>query len=573
MQKKQQVRIIYAPWLLNMIICIGLATMTLLTYWQVKDFAFVNYDDTLYILENPHVQEGLNFESLSWSFTTNRGGNWHPLVWMSFLIEIHFFGLNPTVFHITNVFLHILNTLLLYLLLWVMTNKSWRSAFVAAMFALHPLHVESVAWISERKDVLSTFFWLLTMLSYAWYVKRPYYIDNSCIFRYMMIILCFFCGIMSKAMLVTLPFVLLLLDFWPLKRFQLAKSSANEKNQDATVIYTLLWEKAPLFILMIAASIAAYISQSQSHTLATIHNLPLFERFSNATISYIRYLIKMIWPMNLAVLYPLTGKVVQWQFWGSALILFIISLSAVKTALKLPFFIVGWLWYLGTLVPVIGIVQIGSQSFADRYTYVPLIGIFIIIAWGVPILFTNKQFGKILFALLGTSVLLFFSIKTYFQLPIWQDSIKLWENTINVTSDNAIAHYNLGIAMEKKDHLVQAIEHYSEAIRLKPESERYHRSMARALNLKGETDKAIEHYIRSLEINPNSVISHYEMGIILAEQGRLDGALYHLEEVIKTNPDYKDIKIQLDKVKAKFEHSGVFPNNEKGLLKRSNEKN
>ena len=357
-------------------VCLFLTLIIAAVYFQVRNHEFVDYDDNTYVRINPHIQSGLNREGISWAFTSTRAGNWHPLTWVSHMMDVQLYGMNVGGHHLTNVVFHILNSLLLFLLLRRMTGDIWQGAFVAGLFALHPLHVESVSWISERKDVLSAFFWTMTMWSYVWYVERPG------VARYLMILLFFIMGLMSKPMMVTLPFVLLLLDYGPLKRFGFCQSDCGGAFfKDSSILY-LVWEKTPLFALSGASSVVTYAVQKSEGAVASLNAWPFSLRLENAIVSYAAYLGKMIWPFNLAVLYPYQQRLPWWQVSGAFLLLLAVSLAAVKAGRRCPYFIVGWLWYIGTLVPVIGIVQVGMQAMADRYTYIPLIGLFIIIAWG-----------------------------------------------------------------------------------------------------------------------------------------------------------------------------------------------
>jgi len=525
---------------MDLVVCLLLATVTFFTYWQVKNYSFVNYDDDYYITDNLRVQKGISVESLKWSFTTTYYFNWHPLTWISFLIDIQLFGLDPGAFHLTNVFFHIANTLILFLVLRTMTGKIWQSAFVAALFALHPLHVESVAWVSERKDVLSTFFWLLTMLSYAWYIKRPYYQENSGIFRYLLVMVCFLLGLLAKPMLVTLPFVLLLLDYWPLKRLDKTQLSFKKKNQMLSVALPLIWEKVPLFILSAVVIVVTYIAQAQLSWISAINKFPVYVRFSNAIISYVAYLVKMIWPFKLAVIYPHSGKFLGWQSAAAFLILAGITIFAFKTAKHAPFFITGWLWYLGTLVPVIGIVQVGAQALADRYTYIPLIGIFMIFAWGFPAVFSNRHYKKLVISVLAIGLLSFFTTLTWYQVKLWANSFMLFEHAIKINPDNYLAHAYLGFVYEKHGDTKMAIKHYTEALRIKPDYEIFNRNMGRALAAQSQFEEATEFYYRALKIDPGSAFSHNEIGLILGDQGRVFEAIYHYSEAIKTEPLFAD---------------------------------
>lgn len=365
----------------NIMVCLILILAIFTVFWQVRSHDFVNYDDDKYVTENRDVKAGLTTQSIIWAFTTTHASNWHPLTWLSHMLDISLFGLNPGWHHLTNLLFHIANTLLLFLILRGMTEEFWKSAFVAALFALHPLHVESVAWIAERKDVLSTFFWMLTILAYAYYVKHPV------LRRYLFVLFSFLLGLMSKPMLVTLPFVLLLLDYWPLGRFQMEESgiTRNPKKHKSkhpeyqkSIALRLVREKTPFFVLAGFSSIITFIAQQHGGTVRSLEFLPVKTRVANALISYVAYIGKMIWPFNLAVLYPHPGTTLpMWQTILAGLFLLFISYLVIRKVKKLPYLSIGWFWYVGTLVPVIGLVQVGAQSMADRYTYIPLIGLFI----------------------------------------------------------------------------------------------------------------------------------------------------------------------------------------------------
>ncbi len=364
--------------------------VTFAVYWQVGGYQFVNFDDGKYIFENPHVRPGLTADGFIWAFTSTYASNWHPLTWLSHMLDVQLFGLDPGPHHLVNVLFHSINTVLLFLLLLRMTGAYWQSVFVAALFALHPLHVESVAWVAERKDVLSAFFWMVTLLLYAWYVKRP---GPT---RYLLTLCSFALGLMAKPMLVTLPIVLLLLDYWPLGRLQFGQAGLLTRKEPASAAqkrfpWSLLWEKAPFFALTAASSIVTIYAQHKGGAMSSIKVVPITFRFINALWAYVLYLAKMVWPVDLAVLYPLpiTLTIAQGLFAGA--FLGGVSFLVIRSAKRHPYFLVGWLWYLVTLVPVIGLVQVGSQSMADRYTYLPLIGIFIMLAWGMRIAAGNDR--------------------------------------------------------------------------------------------------------------------------------------------------------------------------------------
>jgi len=380
----------------SQLIYLALALVTFVAFVQVGHNDFINYDDAEYVTENEKVQKGLNIESFVWAFTTGHASNWHPLTWLSHMLDCQLYGLSPAGHHLTNLFLHLLNTLLLFGVLKTMTRAVWPSAFAAVLFAVHPLHVESVAWIAERKDVLSAFFWMLTMAAYLRYTKHP------CIVRYLPVVFAFALGLMTKPMLVTLPFVLLLLDYWPLKRLQFGRINIPESQSHKRLIL----EKIPLFTLAAISSVITCIVQQSGGAMGGNEVLTVGVRLANALVSYVGYIHKMIYPKGLAVLYPhpLDG-VGLWQPVVSFIILAVISAGVIFASRKRRYLATGWFWYLGTLIPVIGLVQVGSQAMADRYTYLPSIGIFIILAWGIPELLARWRCRKVIPAVLAGIVL------------------------------------------------------------------------------------------------------------------------------------------------------------------------
>ena len=518
------------------LICLALAILTVITFWQLKDCGFIYFDDTVYVYENTYVKSGLNANSIGQAFSFSSelvklSGHWHPLTWLSLMLDYQIFGLNPSGYHLMNLLFHVMNTILLFLIFHRMTKKLWPSAFVAALFAIHPLHVESVAWIAERKDVLSTFFFMLTMGAYS------YYVEHRGWRRYFFVLLFFALGLMAKPMLVTLPFVLLLLDYWPLQRFQKImgiKPSATRDNSTnasnfvptcrdsfsaslirigvstikpdrqvqpqvfnsvtsekqkkksknkhtvkeslevkkpadpeykCSLIYPLLWEKVPLFVLAIISSIVTLFAP-QSAGAVHFEALPLAVCVGNAFISYIAYIGKMIWPNNLAVFYPYPKFLVPWQVLGSVFLLIAITLVVVWRAKKFPYLATGWLLYTGTLVPVIGIVQAGNQAMADRYTYIPLIGLFIMVAWGVPDLLKKWNYRKEILLTSSALSILCLSIITWQQVGYWQNSITLYDHTLKVTDNNWLIYNNRGAAYNGLGNYRQAIEDFGRAIEI-----------------------------------------------------------------------------------------------------------
>jgi protein O-mannosyl-transferase len=517
-----------------------LIIVTCTVYWQVGSNQFVNFDDGKYILENPHVRTGLTAEGFIWAFSSTYASNWHPLTWLSHMLDVQLFGLNPGPHHIVNVLFHAVNTVLLFLLLLRMTGAYWQSVFVAALFALHPLHVESVAWVAERKDVLSAFFWMVTLLLYAWYVKRPGRM------RYMLTLCSFALGLMSKPMLVTLPIVLLLLDYWPLGRLQfgqaglLTRKDAASANQKPFP-WSLLWEKVPFFALTAASSIVTIYAQHKGGAMSSIKAVPLTFRFINALWSYVLYLVKMIWPVNLAVLYPLPPTLTIAQGMIAAAILALISFLVIRSAKRHPYFLVGWLWYLGTLVPVIGLVQVGSQSMADRYTYLPLIGIFIMLAWGMRIAAGNDRIRRAALSTAAIVLLIACTAITWLQLGYWKNSITLFSHAAESVPDNCIAHEALGLVLAKSGRFDEAITQYSESLRIWPEYDRALIGMGNVLVRQGRLDEAAVYANRALRLKPDSSEAHFLLGFVLMNQGRNDEALEHYFAGLRSDPENEGI--------------------------------
>jgi tetratricopeptide (TPR) repeat protein len=554
-------------------ICLVLIITTLAVFWQLKDHEFINFDDPLYVTENLHIQGGITLKGVTWAFTTFHAGNWHPLTWLSHMLDVQFFGLKAGWHHLMNLLFHIASTLLLFLVLHRMTKALWQSAFVAALFALHPLHVESVAWVSERKDVLSTFFWMLTMGAYVFYVEKPE------VKRYVLTLFFFALGLMAKPMLVTLPFVLLLLDYWPLKRLrygtadpknpaealppsapvqQKRKSkkqhTVKEKVQAKkptdspyqwTLIRPLVWEKIPFFILTVLSSAVTYVAQWKGGAMKPLEAIAFDGRIANALVSYVAYIAKMIWPANLAFLYPHPGMVPHWQILGAVLFLALSTFLILRMVRRVPYLTVGWLWYLGTLVPVIGIVQVGLQGMADRYTYVPSIGLFIMIAWGVPELFNRWRYKKNALAVLSVLILSMLTIGTWKQVHYWQNSLTLFGRTLEVTSNNYIIHNELGNTLKAQGKLDEAISQYNKALRINPNYAYAHNNLGTALQEQGRLTEAISHYAEALRNNKNFADAYNNMGTVLQEQGSFQEAARHYIEAIRLRPDYEKPYINL----------------------------
>jgi len=523
----------------EIIICLFLVAATLSVYLQVINYDFVYFDDELYVIDNPNVKAGLNRESIIWAFSADYAGNWHPLTWLSHMLDIELYGLNPIGHHLTSIQIHIINTVLLFILLNWMTEAVWPSSFVAALFALHPLHVESVAWVAERKDVLCAFFWILSILAYVRYTR------NKSKTNYLLIVVLFAFGLMSKPMIVTLPFTLLLLDFWPLSRF---KPKAYKTQTSACQIsMALILEKVPLFALSAVSSIITFSIQQHGGVIASLESIPLTMRISNALVSYISYIIKMFWPINLAFFYPY-HKLMIWNVLLSGILLLCVSALITFAARRLPYLVTGWLWYLGTLVPVIGIVQTGCQSMADRYTYVPLIGIFIIIAWGMRDIAAKWQSQRILLPIFSGIALIFFMTCTWFQAGHWQNGITIFKHTLNVTKNNCVANCELGHALMRNGKLDEAVIQFCKALKINPNYEEAHANLGCTLARQGNISDAIYHYNKALLINPDNVKAHNNLGVLLAGKGKFNDAFYHYKEALRINPKYAGAYYNLGKI-------------------------
>ncbi|HEV8145057.1 MAG TPA: tetratricopeptide repeat protein, partial [Bryobacteraceae bacterium] len=571
----------------SLLIAAVLVVATFVIYRPVKGFDFVRYDDQDLVLENEHIREGITARNIGWALTTADSANWYPLTRLSQMLDIELFGLDAGRHHLTNVAIHALAGALLFFLLRRLTGADWPSAAVAFLFLLHPLHVESVAWIAERKDVLSTLFWFVTIWAYLDYVARP---SGR---RYALIIAAFLCGLMSKPMIVTLPLLLMLLDIWPLKRGWQIR------------------DKIPLFALSAVVSIITFLAQRNAGAMGL--KVPLFTRIGNAAISCIVYLAQFFWPAKLAVFYPYPTALPMWQVAGSTVLLIAISLAAWRFRERAPYFIIGWAWYLITLLPVIGLVQVGHQAHADRYTYVPSIGISIAMAWGVSEALAKFTRLRPLVVSLASVAALGCVMTTAAQLNHWKDSETLFRHALAVTQGNYVAHHNLGSALWRSGRpaeaaeqyratlalqpqnggahgglgqaLVQqgdlqggvaelteavrlgptfadarfllgsvlgrigrpseAIEHLTEAVRLRPQDADFHYNLANALAVAGRMDEAIVEFRAALERNPSDAMTYYSLGNALATRGRLDDAIANFEQALRLRPGMQEARQRL----------------------------
>ncbi|MBI5216558.1 MAG: tetratricopeptide repeat protein [Ignavibacteriae bacterium] len=596
------------------VIILLLIIFTVIAFADVFTSGFINYDDPDYVTENIHVREGITPQTIKWAFTTTLQANWHPLTWLSLAFDYSLFGLNATSFHAMNFLFHLLSSIFLFFIFERMTHSRWQSAFVAFVFALHPLHVESVAWISERKDVLSGFFGILTIGAYIVFRQS----SNK---KYYFLMLAFFIlGLMAKPMLVTLPFVLLLLDYWPLNRFAIGTSKTHRKPNSRQLFQQSVIEKIPLFLFSAASSIVTFLVQQQGKAMLFGETLPFQKRIVNAIVSYAQYVGKAIYPTNLSIFYPHQGKTLSSIEVGIAIVvLALITYFAWKQKVQRPYLLIGWLWFLGTLVPVIGIVQIGMQGLADRYMYLPIIGLAIMVAWGVPSFLktwrNSRQFIIASFAI----VVLCMIVGTRLYASKWKDTTSLFSHALSVTSNNYIAHdclgteladsgkhteaarhlreavrimptytysksklgaillsqgnideaisyfllclrdmpdnvstnNNLGVAFAAKGQLEKAATYWNRAIEIDPENADAHSNLARLYSIQGKTEKAIQAFETVLRLDANHVQAHYNYGNLLATTGKTQDAKFHYSEALRITPGFQDARTALRKLEDK----------------------
>jgi len=523
-----------AVWL----VAAALVVVTAALYWQVGGHELTNVDDRLYVSENEQVLSGLTTESIAWAFTDRSTGNWHPLTWLSLMLDCQLFENTSAATHLTNLLLHLANTLLLFHVLRLMTGATWPSAFVAALFALHPLHVESVAWVSERKDVLSTLFWLLTMWAYVRYTER------RSVGRYVPIVIFFVLGLMSKSMLVTLPFALLLLDFWPLRRIGFEAPIALKR---------LVLEKLPLILITAAVAAVAFVTQRGVGAVLTAGSFPPGARVAHALVVYLKYLGKMFWPEALQVHYRHYGLPAAWQVALAGLCVAGVLVAAWVLRRRYPYLLSGWLWYLGTLIPVIGLVQIGAQAMADRYTYVPSIGVFIIVAWGVGDLSAGWKARRVVLALGALAVLVPLSVATYRQVGYWKDSFTLHGHSVSVAPENYHGYMGLAVELDTAGRYDEAIEQYAEVLRIVPSNRRARYRMGLDYERSAMPDRAIELYRAGLELTPDDKNLNGGLARALNNLGaktlRTGGdqevAQDYFEQALEASPEYNNARMNL----------------------------
>jgi tetratricopeptide (TPR) repeat protein len=526
-----------------LLVALGLIAITIAAYSQVYTFEFVSFDDTSYVTKNERVQQGLTEDNFIWAFIPAGGQDqvyWHPLTWLSHMLDVELFGLNPGNHHLMNLAFHIINIFLLFLILHFMTGVLWQSAFVAALFALHPINVDSVAWIAERKNLLSTTFWMLTMLAYIRYARKPG------LARYLLVFFTLALGLLAKPMLVTLPCALLLVDFWPLGRMDLGQKSLSayfpkNKGPGLPIIpfSNLIAEKIPLLGLSLATILVSKYSLELNKLFIDHSSVPMMLRVENAVVSYVLYLWKLIWPARLAIFYPFPDTIPLWQVLGSTLVLVGVSIPVLTNARKYPFLATGWLWFLGTLVPVIGLVQGGLwPAMADRWAYIPGIGLFIILSWGFPAIIPDHRFKHTTIAVSGGALLFALLCITWVQSGQWKNSRTLFKHAIQVTSNNHIAHNNLANTYSREGLISDAIHHFTLSLAIKSDYAEAHYNLANVYKETGDRNKAIHHYKQAITILPHYGNAYNNLGLLLLEMDRRNEAIDIFQTALLKNPAY-----------------------------------
>jgi lipoprotein NlpI len=505
----------------KLIVYVILTVVTLAVYGQVNHYDFINFDDTIYVTGNSHVRSGITFKGLIWAFGTTYAAFWHPLTWLSLMLDYEIYGLNAAGFHLTNLILHLLSTLLLFRLFCRMTGSVWRSAFVAAFFAVHPLHVESVAWIAERKDVLSVFFWILTLCLYVYYTEKPV------LKRYALVLGCLACALMSKSMAVTLPVIMILLDYWPLRRFE-AQINKN----------LLLWqikEKGLFFFLSIIFVVITFYHRSGIEGLSL--ESPIGLRFANAPVSLVTYLVKTFWPVDLSVFYPVSKTILTWQVAGASVLILFITGYVITVMKKRPYLFTGWLWYAVTILPVIGIIQTGQHLMADRYTYITLNGIGIMLAWGIPDLFHAEKIRKNILYPAGITFLAILAVLAWQQCGNWKNNISLFGHSLQVTKNNYLAHNHLAAALSD-GKTEEALYHYNEAIRIFPLYAEAYINRGNVYSRMGKYQNALEDFSKVILLEPGPVIAYNNRGVVYVKLGQYRQAIEDFNKVIKLQENY-----------------------------------
>ena len=557
-----------------LLVCLALIVMTLAVYLQVRNFEFTQFDDDTYITENVHVTQGLTGKNILWALSSVEASNWHPVTWVSHMADVQVYGMTPGGHHLTNVMIHTASTLLLFFLLFRITGSLWQSSFVAALFAIHPLHVESVAWVAERKDVLSAFFWFLTLLCYCEYAthrKRG---------LYLLCLVTFALGLMAKPMLVTLPIVMLLMDYWPLDRFRHREPGRDSATRIAAA--TLVREKIPFLACSLASAAMTVYAQNRGSSLQSLQVIPFGLRLENAIVAYATYLVKTLWPRDLCVLYLFPLSIPPWQVIGSLVLLLGVSFTVIRLRSRHPYLLMGWSWFIVSLFTVIGLIQVGSQAMADRYTYLPLVGLFIMAAWGVPDLIRGVPHRNAILGTLASGVLLVSAALTWQQLGYWHDDSSLFRRVVQISRNNYVAHVHLGVDLSASGELNGAIREFREALKIYPgylfarndlgtalagkgdleaamqEYQRVildphhsepqnrqvlsyaHTNMGDALVRKGDPAAAIAEYQVALQVEPEYWGAHYKLGVALSNKGSVDAAISEYQEVLRLKPVHVD---------------------------------
>ena len=534
---------------LKLLISVALIFMTVIVYSQSASLSFSGPDIEDYITYNDHVISGLNVESIKWAFTTFHAVNWHPLTWLSHMTDCQLFGLNSGSHHIVNVAFHLANTILLFCLLSILTGAVWRSAFVAAFFAIHPIHVESVAWCAERKDVLSAMFWMISLICYAGYVRE------SKLSHYFLALVAFALGLMAKPMLVSLPFILLLLDYWPLGRFRPDYSTCTPRKKELAGLPTrsslpinnilrLLLEKVPFLLLSFISSFITIYAQKHGGAMITLSSIPFSQRVKNALLSYVSYIRKMLWPSDLAIFYP-SSKISLETAVAAALLLICITFFVLKRMRRNPYLAVGWFWYFITLIPVIGLLQVGGQSMADRYTYIPLIGLFIMIVWGVAEIGTMWPRLRNVLLVAAGGALVACSYLSWVQVKFWQNDLILYSHAIEATKKNYVAYIFLGNVFKAQGKIDQAIEQYLISVKIIPTLRAFN-NLGNAYYAQGKYEQANFYYLDALMISQDYPDIHYMYGRSLMKLGWVTQAIDQYKWALKIKPDYTECRASLE---------------------------
>ncbi|HEV2391765.1 MAG TPA: tetratricopeptide repeat protein [Verrucomicrobiae bacterium] len=534
-----------------LLLCLCLGALIAWSFAPLLRAGFIDLDDDLYVTANDHVRAGLAWPSVKWAFSSTEATNWHPLTWLAHSLDCQLFGLQPWGHHLMSLLIHGLNAWLVFLLFTRMTGALWRSFFVAALFAIHPLHVESVAWIAERKDVLSTLFFLLTLWAYCRFVEKRRTAEGGWLW-YGSALLCFVLGLMSKPMLVTLPFVLLLLDYWPFQRGAVRQTQSERPPGSKLSAQSQTWawgrlvlEKLPFFFLSAISRVVTFLVQQKGGAVAHVIQLPVSLRLENALVSYARYLGKTVWPADLAIFYPHPGRWSAWSVVFAAAPVFGLTLLAWRSRGRRPYAWVGWLWFLGTLVPVIGLVQVGRQAMADRYTYIPLLGVFVIVAWSAQELLGTWHYRSVAWWAAGGALIGLCAISTRRQAGYWRDNETLWTHAAAVTRNNFLAYNNLGLVYEKQGRLDEAALEFQEVVRLRPEDAETRGNLANVYCRQGRIERGLAEYEEAARLKPESAEVHHNLGVTLCIAGRYEEGITHFKQVVKLRPQSASAQLDL----------------------------